>query len=164
MPGPLSPVVDRVRRLVGRKAMRYSLVSVVSVGVSQVTLFVLLVLFHWKATSANIVAVVIGGIPSYYLNRRWAWGKTGKSHLWREIAPFWFLAFLGLASSTLAVDAAESWATGLHRSRLVQAIIINGASITTFGVLWIGKFFLFNKVLFVKDEDLRSTLAEEVVA
>ncbi|HEX2117654.1 MAG TPA: hypothetical protein VHF91_00595, partial [Acidimicrobiales bacterium] len=38
----------------------------------------------------------------YYLNRKWAWGKKGKSHLMKEIVPFWSLALLGLIFSTWA--------------------------------------------------------------
>lgn len=144
--------------------MRYSLVSVVSVAVSQVALFLFFGVAHWTARSANIAAFCAGGIPSYYLNRRWTWGKSGRSHLWREVVPFWGLALIGLAFSTLAVDFAETWADDVANSRLVQALVINGASFFAFGVLWVGKFFLFNKVIFVQDEDLRAALADEVVA
>jgi putative flippase GtrA len=161
---PISAVVDRVRTPGGRKALRYSLVSVVSVVVSQTALFLFFAVGHWTAKSANIAAVCIGGIPSYYLNRRWAWGKSGRSHFWREIVPFWSLAFIGLAFSTLAVDFAETWAHDLADARLVQALIVNSASFFAFGVLWIGKFFLFNKVIFVSDPEVEAVLADEVVA
>ena len=162
--GPLSSVVDRVRTPTGRKALKYSLVSVISVGVSQTALFALYAFAHWTARSANIAAFFVGGIPSYYLNRRWAWGKSGRSHLMKEVLPFWGLAFIGLALSTLAVDAAESWANRLADQRLLQGLVLNGVSFGAFGVLWVVKFFLFNKVIFVQDDDLRAALADEVVA
>ncbi|MBW3669248.1 MAG: GtrA family protein [Actinobacteria bacterium] len=161
---PFSSLVERVRTPGGRKALRYSLVSVVSVAVSQTSLFLFFAVGHWTAKSANIAACSIGGIPSYYLNRRWAWGKKGRSHFWKEIVPFWTLAFIGLALSTLAVDVAESWAHEIADSRLLQGMIVNAASFGAFGVLWVAKFFLFNKVIFVQDDDLRELLAEEVVA
>ncbi len=78
----------RARSPRGRKAIRYSLVSVVTVAVSQTTLFVLFAFAHWRASSANIVASIAGGIPSYYLNRSWVWGKGGRSHLVKEVLPF----------------------------------------------------------------------------
>lgn len=161
---PFSSVVERVRTPGGRKALRYSLVSVVSVAVSQTSLFLFFAVGHWTAKSANIAACSIGGIPSYYLNRRWAWGKKGRSHFWKEIVPFWTLAFVGLAFSTLAVDVTESWAHDVADSRLVQGLMVNAASFGAFGVLWVAKFFLFNKVIFVQDDDLRELLADEVVA
>lgn len=160
----VSSVVDRVRTPTGRKAIKYSLVSVVSVATSQAALFLLYAAAHWTAKSANIGAFFVGGIPSYYLNRRWAWGRTGRSHLWREVVPFWGIALVGLALSTVAVDAAESWAHRFADERFLQGLVLNGVSFGVFGVLWVGKFFLFNKVIFVHDEDLRAALADEVVA
>lgn len=133
----------------GQKAIRYTLVSVISVVVSQIALIILLGLFHWTAKSANIAACVVGGVPSYTLNRRWAWGKTGKSHIWKEHLPFWTLTFLGLALSTWAADFAETWSKERFDSHLVLTGTVAGASLAAFGVLWVGKFLIFNKILFV---------------
>lgn len=161
----LDKVLERSRTPGGQKAFRYMVVSAVSVGVSQVALFGAFAGLHWTARSSNLLAFVVGGVPSYWLNRRWTWGRTGRSHLLKEVAPFWALAFTGLAFSTWAAQAAEKWALEVADSRLVQALIVNGSVIAAFGVLWIVKFFVFNKVLFVtKDEDLRAALADEIVA
>ncbi|HVM02521.1 MAG TPA: GtrA family protein [Acidimicrobiales bacterium] len=161
----LDKVLERSRTPGGQKAFRYMVVSAVSVGVSQVALFGAFAGLHWTARSSNLLAFVVGGVPSYWLNRRWTWGRTGRSHLLKEVAPFWALAFTGLAFSTWAAHAAERWALDVADSRLVQALIVNGSVIAAFGVLWIVKFFMFNKVLFVtKDEDLRAALADEIVA
>lgn len=140
------------------------LVSVITVVVSQIALFTLFAGLHWTAKSANMLAVVIGGIPSYYLNRRWTWGKTGRSHFLKEIVPFWGLALLGLVFSTWTADFAETKARELTSGRFAQAMIINAAVIAAFGVLWVAKFVIFNKLVFVHDEDLRAALADEIVA
>lgn len=161
----ISGLRRRARSPGAQKAIRYSLVSAISVVVNQVGLFVLFTVLGWTARSANILACALGGIPSYHLNRRWTWGKTGRSHLIKEVAPFWTLAFLGLIFSTWAADFGESQAQDLTSSRVVQGLIVNGASLAAFGVLWVAKFVLFNKVLFVtRDEDLQAELADEVVA
>ena len=130
----------------GRKMIRYSLVSVVSVVVSQIVLFI--AQSFWSARTSNIVAVCLSAVPSYYLNRAWAWGKTGKSHLMKEIVPFWSLALLGLVFSTWAADYAESNAHHLTSSDLVARLIVNGAALAAFGILWVGKFFIFNRLMF----------------
>lgn len=140
------------------------LVSVVTVVVSQIALFTLYAGLHWTAKSANLLACVIGGIPSYYLNRRWTWGKTGPSHFLKEIVPFWGLALLGLVFSTWTADFAETKAHELTSGRFAQAMIINAAVIAAFGVLWVAKFVIFNKLVFIQDEDLRTALADEIVA
>lgn len=164
MPTPLSSVLARARTPGGQKALRYMLVSVITVAIGQVALFVLYAGFHWTARSSNVLACVIGGIPSYYLNRRWTWGRSGPSHLLKEVVPFWTIAFVGLILSTWTADFAETKARDLTSSRFGQAVVINAAVIAAFGVLWVVKFFLFNKVIFVEDEDLRAALADEIIA
>src|SRR4051812_14952529 len=90
---PLSPSAlrDRVRSPEGKKMIRYSMVSVISVIVSQIVLLFCFGALHWSARWANVTAVAVATVPSYELNRKWAWGKRGKSHLWKEVAPFWAL-------------------------------------------------------------------------
>jgi putative flippase GtrA len=139
-------LVERLRSPRGRRLIRYSMVSVVSVVINQVTLAALFGAVGWTARSANIAANCVATVPSYVLNRRWVWGKRGRSHIGREVAPFWALSFVGLALSTWSTDAAESAAD--HLSRLAQTVVVNGASLTAFGLLWIGKFVIFERVLF----------------
>ncbi len=126
--------------------IRYSLVSVVSVIVSQIVLFA--AQSFWSARTSNIIAVCVSAVPSYYLNRAWAWGKTGKSHFMKEIVPFWSLALVGLVLSTWAADFAETFAQSHSVSDLTARLIVNGAALAAFGILWVGKFFIFNKLMF----------------
>jgi len=134
----------------GKKMIRYSMVSVVSVAVSQIVLFTTYTVGRLaSAVMCNFIACTVATVPSYYLNRTWAWGKSGKSHLWREVVPFWALAFLGLGFSLWAVDYAESHAHHFTHNHFWTGIIVNAASLSAFGVLWVGKFVIFNKVLFV---------------
>jgi putative flippase GtrA len=130
----------------GKKMFRYSMVSVISVIVSQIVLFA--AQSFWSARTSNIVAVCVSAVPSYYLNRAWAWGKTGKSHLMKEIVPFWSLALLGLIFSTWAADFAETNAHHITSSDLGTRLIVNGAALAAFGILWVGKFFIFNRLMF----------------
>jgi putative flippase GtrA len=59
-------------RLWGRKMLRYSLVSLISIAVSQSVLMVAFGMLHWTASLANVVACAVATVPSYYLNRSWA--------------------------------------------------------------------------------------------
>ena len=69
-------------------------------------------MLHWTARAANVVACAVATVPSYYLNRCWAWGRRGRSHLWKEVVPFWVIAFAGLALSTWAADLGSALARG----------------------------------------------------
>jgi putative flippase GtrA len=145
----LEALKERALSPTGVKAFRYVVVSAVAVAVHQVSLFVLFRGFHWTARSANILAFCLGTIPSYYLNRRWTWGRTHRSHLLKEVLPFWAVALASLLFSTVAADFAERAADDVASSRSVQGLIINAASLATLGLVWSAKFVFFNKVLFV---------------
>ncbi len=130
-----------------RKPVRYSLVSVVAVGVSQLVLIVCNALLDWSAVPSNLAAVSVGAIPSYALNRSWVWGKRGPSHLWREVVPFWAFALLGLALSTLLVHLASSWND--------STVVVSLANLSAFGLLWVAKYLFLDALLFkVADEEL----------
>jgi hypothetical protein len=86
---------------------------------------------------------------SYELNRKWAWRKGGKSHLWREVVPFWALTIIGWLASTGTVEIADSLCKSHGVTGLARAVAIMGASLFAYGVVWIGKFFLFNRLIFV---------------
>src|SRR3712207_727678 len=137
-------------RVWGRKVLRYSLVSVVSIAVSQTVLMVAFGMLHWTARLANVVACAVATVPSYYLNRSWAWGRRGRSHLWKEVVPFWAIAFVGLGLSTWAADLASALARGAGASHAATTAIVMAASLLAFGVLWVGKFAIFNALLFTE--------------
>ena len=148
----LDALVQRARSPEGRKLMRYSMVSVVAVIVNQIVLMICFGVLKWPATTSNVWAVCVSAVPSYYLNRAWAWGKRGRSHLLKEVVPFWGMALLGLVLSTWAAGFAERQAPRLTDSHLGTTIIVMGAALGAFGILWIGKFIILNKLMFGKDE------------
>lgn len=130
--------------------LRYSAVSVVNVVVGQALLFLLVRVFEARTdwandvawTVANVFAVSMSALPAYYLNRRWVWGKRGRSHLAREVLPFWGFALAGLLLSTIAVNVAAN-VTDVK-------LVANVANISAFGVLWVAKFFVFDAFMFGK--------------
>jgi putative flippase GtrA len=140
-PGPGDLDLARRRELT-RKFVCYTAVSVVSVPVSQIVLWLCYGVLGLPAVMSNVVAVSCGAVPSYLLNRRWVWRKVGSHSLSREVLPFWVYTFLGLALSTVFVAIADRiWGTNL-------AVAI--ASVSGFGVLWISKFLLLEHVLFAE--------------
>jgi glycosyltransferase XagB len=133
-----------------RKIVRYSLVSLISIAISQSVLMVAFGMLHWTARLSNIVACAVATVPSYYLNRTWAWGRRGTSELWREVVPFWALAFLGLAFSTWAADLGSTLARRAAVSHQTATAIVMASALLAFGILWIGKFAILNLVLFAE--------------
>jgi putative flippase GtrA len=143
----------------GRKFFRYSMVSVISVIVYEILLFITLGLLHWSARWANVFAVSVSAIPSYYLNRKWAWGKGGRSHLLKEVVPFWVMALIGLVFSTWLADFSKSVADDVTTVHLVRTVIVMFGGLSAFGILWVAKYVILNKVLFVHHpEDIPEAL------
>jgi putative flippase GtrA len=146
---------EKFRGPEGRKLFRYSCASVVAVAVSVVCLVILNGVIGLSAWLASTLSTAIAAVPNYEMNRKWAWGKTGRSHLWKEVVPFWALAFLGWAVSTISVHLMENYAHSHHFSHLMSTASVTIVYVAAFGVLWVAKFIIFNKVLFVHHlEDL----------
>lgn len=139
-PAVAASLLELARSEHGRRAIRYSMVSVAAVAVSQTVLLTCVVLLDMEPVPANLAAVAVGSVPSYVLNRAWVWGKRGSHHVWKEVVPFWLMAFLGLGFSTFLVHLASE--------RSDSALVASAANLSAFGILWVAKYFLFDAILF----------------
>ncbi len=101
-----------------------------------------------SAVLANVIATAVGTVPSFELNRRWVWRKTGKRSLGGEVAPFWVLSFAGLAVSTVAVSVAATWAAHAGVGAAMRTLVIEAANVAAFGSLWIVQFLILDRILF----------------
>ncbi|MGH9060091.1 MAG: GtrA family protein, partial [Acidimicrobiales bacterium] len=137
------------RSPIGYKAIRYTATSCICLGITQVVLALTFGVWH-IATSVDcqIIATAVATVPSYTLNRRWAWRRDGRSHLWKEVVPFWTLAAVSFVFSLYIVDLATEVAKGHGLSHLWVSVVVNAASFCAYGVLWVGKFVIFNRLLF----------------
>ena len=131
-------------------------VSVVTTVISVLTLATATAAFGITAWVANVIATTLATGPSYYLNRRWTWGKTDASHPWREVLPFWALSFAGLALSTIAVGVTDAWTAGAHLAPPVHTMTLLFAHLSGFGILWVAQFILLDRVLFGPRRALRT--------
>lgn len=149
----------------GRKVLRYSMVSVISTTVSLIVIALVYGVLHlWTEVPSTIFGNAVATFPSYWLNRRWAWGKTGRSHLWKEVAPFWFMAALGIAFSIVGASLARHTGQQLKLSHLGKTALVETANILSFGVFWVVKLLIFNHLFKVELEEFDEHLtAEEAV-
>jgi len=129
-----------------RKLIRYAAVSAIATTVSQIVLATLVATRTTGAVTANVIATMVGTVPSFELNRRWVWGKTGQRSLGAEVVPFAVIAASGLALSSLAVAIAEHAVAGFGTAS--RTVIIQLASLTAFGIVWLVQFVLLDRVLF----------------
>jgi len=131
-----------------RKLIRYATVSVISSALSMTVLGVLVLTGAISPGWANVIAISVGTVPSFELNRRWVWGKGGRRSLWAEIGPFCALSFAGLGLSTITVSLAAAWAGRAGLGAAGRALAAEAANVAAFGSLWILQFVILDKVLF----------------
>ena len=146
----------------GRKVFRYSMVSVISTSVSLLVIALVYGVLHlWTEVPSTIFGNAVATFPSYWLNRRWAWGKTGRSHLWKEVAPFWFMAALGITFSIGGAALARHFGVELKLSHLGKTVLVLVANTLSFGVFWVIKLLIFNHLFRVELEEFDEHLTAE---
>jgi putative flippase GtrA len=146
----------------GRKLFRYTMVSAISTVVSAVVIVLVYGVFHvWTEVPSTIFGNVVASFPSYWLNRRWAWGKGGRSHLVKEVLPFWVMTALGIAFSVIGASLARR--IGLHFKfhHLEQTLLVVVANFLSFAVFWVVKLLVFNRVFKVDLQEFDEHLAVE---
>lgn len=148
----LSSLLDRVTGGRGVLALRYSMVSVVGVVVTQAVLVLMVGILDVDPTWSNVTAVSVAAVPAFVLNKRWVWSRDGKVSVRREVLPFWVFTLAGLLLSTLLVTLAK----GISESTL----IVMAANIAGFGVLWVAKFLFLDQIMFGRAE-IDEVLAQE---
>jgi putative flippase GtrA len=131
----------------GRKLLRFTMVSASSTIVSFAAISALYGLkiipsVIWSTLVGNLIA----SVPAYQLNRRWTWGKRGKSKVRREIVPFWALTFLGIGVSQLGALWARHEVHTHHWSHLVNTGLVAFANLASFAIFWVLKLIVFNRI------------------
>ena len=128
------------------RVIRYSAGSVVAVGVSELTLTLLVGVARMSAGPAAVVAFLAGAVPNWILNRQWAWEHTGRVRVRRELIPYVAIVLASLAATagaSAAVDAATQ-----HASHWVSVVAVDAAYIAATGAMFVIKFVLFDRLVF----------------
>ena len=125
---------------------KYSMVSVITTIISNVLLLIFFGAFKWGEVTATVAANGAATLPSYWLNRRWVWGKGGRSHLTKEIIPFWSLSAIGIAFSMFGAAFAKHIGKVHHLPHLEQTVLVVVANLLSFGIFWVLKFLVFSKM------------------
>lgn len=138
----VAPPLSAVRRLRdehGAKALRYCGVSAVNVTVGLSVLTVCHALLGWPAVTANLSAWMMATVPAYLLSRAWVWEQSGSHRLGGEVLPFWIVALVGLAISSLAVAFVERFTQ--------RTLFVVCGTMSAYGVVWIAKYLFLDQVI-----------------
>ena len=145
----------------GKRLIRYTMVSVISTIVSFTALAIIFGVFHaFGPIGATVAANIIATFPSYYLNRAWVWGKTGRSHLVKEVVPFWVMAGIGIVVSIGGAAVARHIGNSFHLSHFELTLVVLAANVASFGIFWVLKFLLYNRLFHVHPVEELDDLVE----
>ena len=114
----------------GRKIFRYTMVSVISTAVSLFVIALVYGVLHlWGEVESTVFGNFVATFPSYWLNRKWAWGKHGRSHFMKEVVPFWVMAALGIAFSIVGAALARHIAIKYNLDHFETTVLVLVANV-----------------------------------
>jgi putative flippase GtrA len=138
------------------------MVSVISTGVSLVVIAIVYGVFHvWSEVPSTVFGNAVASFPSYWLNRRWAWGKHGRSHLLKEVVPFWAMAAAGIAFSIVGASIARHVAIKYNLDHFESTVLVLVANVASFAIFWVLKLFAFNKMFHFELDEFDEHLVHE---
>ncbi len=100
--------------------------------------------------AAAILAWAAGALPNYVLNRRWAWRVESRTRAERvrELALYWVITLATAALAVFATTATDAWIKGTVTSRGEQSVLLAAAYLLAYGVVFVAKFVLFDRLVF----------------
>jgi hypothetical protein len=96
-------------------------------------------------------SLVVSVGPAYLLSRRYVWPSTGKPRpAAGEAAGFFVIAFIGAATTMVVVWAAVRVAGASTSDHVTLAVVANLASVVATGLVWLARYIVLDRVLFVR--------------
>jgi putative flippase GtrA len=128
---------------------RYAAGSVMA-GVLSQAVFVACYALGALPVVASITAFVAGAVPNYLLNRRWAWRQRGRVDVGREMLPYVAIIVTTALTASVVTTAVDAWVRAAVADRFWQVVLVGAAFLGTYGVLFVIKFVLFDRLVFTR--------------
>ncbi|MEM9467841.1 MAG: GtrA family protein [Actinomycetota bacterium] len=135
----------------GAKLLRYCGVSVVNVISGQAVLAFCLAVIDLRAVPSQVIAAMVSAIPAYILSRRWVWKQSGRDSFRTEVLPFWTIALVGLIFAVTSIAIVEQFTE--------NTLALMFTSLAAYGVVWVAKYIILDKVMWRTGDDESSELA-----
>ena len=126
---------------------RYGASSVIAGLISEGT-FALCFWLGSSATVASLIAFVAGAVPNYLMNRYWAWQRRDRIGGARELVPYLVIIVSTALLATLITNGADALVRGRIESHLARTVLVSAAFLATYGVMFVLKFVLFDRLIF----------------
>jgi putative flippase GtrA len=159
LPAVKEKIVEaRASRLTVR-FFRYSVGSVVAIVTSEVTFVLCYGTGLLGTTGASVTAFLAGAIPNYVLNRSWAWERRGRVHVGREVILYAAVSIVSLVAAALVTGWVSRFAPHLTASQAARTALVAASYLVTYGLLFVLKFVIFQRVVFVEPRRGHATMS-----
>ncbi|RSM34985.1 GtrA family protein [Amycolatopsis balhimycina DSM 5908] len=137
---------EKTRRGWARLA-RAATTSVAATVLSQVVLLAVLATGGVPAL-ASTLAWAAGAVLNFLVTRRWVWGRTGRPRVRRELLPYLAVIGLGGLISIGLTTLAGSLLTRADLPHFWWVVLVDGAYIAGYALVFAVKFTLLDRVVF----------------
>jgi putative flippase GtrA len=120
------------------KLLRYFGTSIGSVTYTEILLVILHSNFHVSNLTANMVATASATLWVFPVSKRWIWKNKDQVSLKSQVLPFWIMAALGFAFSSVVVYETQKLSS--------SSITLVLSNLSAYGLLWILKFVILERI------------------
>ena len=128
------------------KLLRYFTGSVVSTVCSESVFVLLYGVLGVDTSRSSVLSWLAAAIPNFWLNRNWAWQRTGRPSLRREILPYFAIIITTLMLATLLTHLADAWLHDQGVSSSVRVTLVAGVFLGTYVVMFTLRFVLLERL------------------
>ncbi|HUC56352.1 MAG TPA: GtrA family protein [Streptosporangiaceae bacterium] len=140
-------LASKLRTRFGAHFLRFVVVAVVSLGVSELALAILIGPLHVTAGTSGVSAAIAGAIVSYFLSR-WAWKRKGRPNVLRETIPFWLVSVGAWLVLGLATKLGVAIARDMDLHHFERHLVVGGVYFIANCITFVLRFLIFHYVLF----------------
>jgi putative flippase GtrA len=128
------------------KLVRYFTGSVVATVSSEAVFVLLYGVLALGTTWASVLAWLAGAVPNFWLNRNWAWQRTGRPSLGQEVLPYAAIIVSTLILATIATDLADHWLHQHGTASSVRVGLVAAVFLGVYVVVFVVRFFLLERL------------------
>ncbi|WP_328616360.1 GtrA family protein [Amycolatopsis sp. NBC_00355] len=129
---------------------RAAVTSVAATVLSQVVLLAVLA-GGGVPVLASTLAWAAGAVLNFVVTRRWVWGRTGRPRVRRELLPYLAVIGLGGLASVGLTTLAGSLLTPLNLPHVWWVVLVDGAYVASYALVFVVKFTLLDRLVFGRD-------------
>ena len=127
------------------KLLRYFTGSVVATVCSEVVFVLLYGVLGTGTTWSSTLSWLAGAVPNFWLNRNWAWQRTGRPSLRGEVLPYAAIVLFTLLLATLATHGADAWLRD-RVSDSLRVVLVAVVFLAVYVVVFVLRFVLLDRL------------------